>query len=507
MGVRSAARRRCAASRSSARARGAPRWRSRSRAPAPRCSSAAAPSEQARTLLRRPRERALPARRHAVPDAVHVARAGALDLGEADLVCLAVPTRDLPVAMARDRRPPRRAGRPARVLEGPRPADRRRCRPRSSPSAPAAAPSPASAGPRTPPTRSSTAPRSSSPAATPRCARSCAACSPTRASTSRPPRTSSASSSRASRRTPRCSPPRPRRSPGRTPRAPPRARSSPRSPRTPARSARGPRPSPASPAPGTSSPRSSPRAAATAAPASCSPAACPQREIRPAIGQIAEALDAVPLLVTALERAGVRAPATRALAAVVTGEGSATAFADEVTSRAASSAPGSSDGDRGRLAMRGQGRARPALHGALQGAPARRLLVRYYRVGNHHDAEDLTEQTFLQAYRHFERALRSPTGRPLRPWLIRIAHNLAANLYRDRSRKPQTADRRRAEPEGDAHDGGSRRGPRRAARDPRGRAAAAGRPPRGADHALRARAWTTTRSRARSAAPTARPRC
>ena len=62
----------------------------------------------------------------------------------------------------------------------------------------------------------------------------------------------------------------------------------------------------------------------------------------------------------------------------------------------------------------------------------------YYRVGNHHDAEDLTEQTFLQAYRHFERALRESDGRPLRPWLIRIAHNLAANLYRDRSRKPQT---------------------------------------------------------------------
>jgi RNA polymerase sigma-70 factor (ECF subfamily) len=29
-------------------------------------------------------------------------------------------------------------------------------------------------------------------------------------------------------------------------------------------------------------------------------------------------------------------------------------------------------------------------------------------------------------------------GRPLRPWLIRIAHNLAANLYRDRARRPQT---------------------------------------------------------------------
>jgi RNA polymerase sigma-70 factor, ECF subfamily len=62
----------------------------------------------------------------------------------------------------------------------------------------------------------------------------------------------------------------------------------------------------------------------------------------------------------------------------------------------------------------------------------------YYRVGDHHDAEDLTEQTFLQAYRHFERAQRESDGRPLRPWLIRIAHNLAANLYRDRARKPAT---------------------------------------------------------------------
>jgi RNA polymerase sigma-70 factor (ECF subfamily) len=62
----------------------------------------------------------------------------------------------------------------------------------------------------------------------------------------------------------------------------------------------------------------------------------------------------------------------------------------------------------------------------------------YYRCGNHHDAEDLTEQTFLQAYRHFERAVAESHGRPLRPWLIRIAHNLAANYYRDRSRRPQT---------------------------------------------------------------------
>ncbi|MEA2330971.1 MAG: hypothetical protein QOH58_1109 [Thermoleophilaceae bacterium] len=62
----------------------------------------------------------------------------------------------------------------------------------------------------------------------------------------------------------------------------------------------------------------------------------------------------------------------------------------------------------------------------------------YYRIGNHHDAEDLTEQTFVQAYRHFDRAQRESDGRPLRPWLIRIAHNLAANYYRDRSRRPVT---------------------------------------------------------------------
>jgi RNA polymerase sigma-70 factor (ECF subfamily) len=63
----------------------------------------------------------------------------------------------------------------------------------------------------------------------------------------------------------------------------------------------------------------------------------------------------------------------------------------------------------------------------------------YYRTGNHHDAEDLTTQTFIQAYRHFERAQRESNGRPLRPWLIRIAHNLAANYYRDRSRKPTSS--------------------------------------------------------------------
>jgi RNA polymerase sigma-70 factor (ECF subfamily) len=74
----------------------------------------------------------------------------------------------------------------------------------------------------------------------------------------------------------------------------------------------------------------------------------------------------------------------------------------------------------------------------------------YYRVGNHHDAEDLTEQAFLQAYRHFERARRESNGRPLRPWLIRIAHNLASNYHRDRARRPE-ANLEAVEPPSEPH--------------------------------------------------------
>ena len=82
----------------------------------------------------------------------------------------------------------------------------------------------------------------------------------------------------------------------------------------------------------------------------------------------------------------------------------------------------------------------------------------YYRVGNHHDAEDLTEQTFLQAYRHFARAQQESQGRPLRPWLIRIAHNLAANYYRDRSTTTADQHRRRRGALHAAHDRRAGRG-------------------------------------------------
>ena len=58
---------------------------------------------------------------------------------------------------------------------------------------------------------------------------------------------------------------------------------------------------------------------------------------------------------------------------------------------------------------------------------------------------ELRHQT-LQAYRHFERARRESNGRPLRPWLIRIAHNLASNYHRDRARRPRWHDPPRLAP-------------------------------------------------------------
>lgn len=57
----------------------------------------------------------------------------------------------------------------------------------------------------------------------------------------------------------------------------------------------------------------------------------------------------------------------------------------------------------------------------------------YHRVGNHHDAEDLTARTFQRALEHIGRY--EDRGAPISAWLYRIAHNLVANWHRDRSRR------------------------------------------------------------------------
>jgi RNA polymerase sigma-70 factor (ECF subfamily) len=57
----------------------------------------------------------------------------------------------------------------------------------------------------------------------------------------------------------------------------------------------------------------------------------------------------------------------------------------------------------------------------------------YYRVGNRHDAEDLTAKVFYRALNHIPRY--NNKGKPFAAWLYRIAHNLVANWHRDHSRR------------------------------------------------------------------------
>ena len=61
----------------------------------------------------------------------------------------------------------------------------------------------------------------------------------------------------------------------------------------------------------------------------------------------------------------------------------------------------------------------------------------YHRVGNVHDAEDLTSRTFYRALSHIQRY--EDKGIPFSAWLYRIAHNLVANWHRDRKRRPVVA--------------------------------------------------------------------
>jgi RNA polymerase sigma-70 factor (ECF subfamily) len=71
------------------------------------------------------------------------------------------------------------------------------------------------------------------------------------------------------------------------------------------------------------------------------------------------------------------------------------------------------------------------------GALYRRYLDRvygyaYYLLGDHHDAEDATERTFVAALAAID-GFRD-TGSTFRAWLFRIAHNELANTLRARGR-------------------------------------------------------------------------
>jgi RNA polymerase sigma-70 factor, ECF subfamily len=57
----------------------------------------------------------------------------------------------------------------------------------------------------------------------------------------------------------------------------------------------------------------------------------------------------------------------------------------------------------------------------------------YYRTGNVADAEDLTSRVFFKALQHIDGF--QYQGVPFSAWLYRIARNLLANWYRDRSKR------------------------------------------------------------------------
>jgi DNA-directed RNA polymerase specialized sigma24 family protein len=85
----------------------------------------------------------------------------------------------------------------------------------------------------------------------------------------------------------------------------------------------------------------------------------------------------------------------------------------------------------------------------------------YYELGDHHEAEDATERTFLLALSglpHFEERARPEDGEgasTFRVWLFRIARNVVANQRRARRRHRLTGggsdDRRPPRPRG-THD-------------------------------------------------------
>ncbi len=88
------------------------------------------------------------------------------------------------------------------------------------------------------------------------------------------------------------------------------------------------------------------------------------------------------------------------------------------------------------------GRLEPDAFSALYEAYAPRV-YRYLlsRTSRPSEAEELTSRTFLNALTHLEgyRGGRGGGTDPFGSWLMSIAHNLLANWYRDRGRRPPTA--------------------------------------------------------------------
>ena len=94
---------------------------------------------------------------------------------------------------------------------------------------------------------------------------------------------------------------------------------------------------------------------------------------------------------------------------------------------------------------------------AAYGALYRRYLDRvygycFYLLGDHHDAEDVTERTFLAALAAIDRY--RDEGATFRSWLFRIAHNQLVNALRSRGRRRASSLEEIAEPAADGDPAG-----------------------------------------------------
>ncbi len=79
-------------------------------------------------------------------------------------------------------------------------------------------------------------------------------------------------------------------------------------------------------------------------------------------------------------------------------------------------------------------KATPEAFGALYERYVKKIYsYLYYRTGNSHDAEDLTERVFQRAMLNLDHY--TSRGLPFSAWLYRIAHNLVANWHRDQGRR------------------------------------------------------------------------
>ena len=85
-------------------------------------------------------------------------------------------------------------------------------------------------------------------------------------------------------------------------------------------------------------------------------------------------------------------------------------------------------------ALVAQAQADPAAFGPLYERHVRAVYnYVFYRLGNVHEAEDVTAKVFYQALTHLHGY--ASRGVPFSAWLFRIAHNLVANWYRDTRRR------------------------------------------------------------------------